>query len=390
MLSGGLTADFYQDKIYFAGKAYPVGYFAMDLLNDFYENDTGARFAVFSSKIDRIKDDLEAGFSQEKVCVEVKQEIIYIIEAAKKVMPFKQLKPDEEIEFINSFFDNATYKKIKSYFKLKAMFLPNNDKQDDYSLRVVSADERKTLKVGEEILRKFTDTLTFYQTLADDYKAAFAMFSEFATRIDESKKCDETVLATTAMDIAHGGFKPNPGFGVHADLEKTLNAEVEYLAIKKSSVSKKLITARRMRFKRFIDFILADFYEGICKGHYPKKCLVCGRYFLMQNARKQLYCNGRDPNDTKNRTCRQVAADRRRGIREKETRENDPIKYIYNRADANIRQYKKRGRLKDAEIKAAKRHIKNLQFRAKNDTEYLNNEYENQMKMKAIMRAVKK
>jgi len=216
------------------------------------------------------------------------------------------------------------------------------------------------------------------------------MFGEFAKRIDESKKCDETLLATTAMDISHGGFKPRPGFGVHADFERTLNADVEYLAIKKTTVSKKLITARRMRFKRFIDFILADFYEGICRGHYPKKCLVCGRYFLVQNARKQLYCNGRDPNDAKNRTCRQVAADRRRGVREKETRKNNPIKYIYNRADANIRQYKKRDRLNDAQVKEAKRYIKNTRLRALQDNDFFNSDYEKQMSLRAIMRAIKK
>jgi len=161
MLSGGLTADFYQDKIYFAGKAYPVGHFATELLNDFYKNDTGARFAVFSYKIDRVKDDLKAGFLYEKICHEVTREILYIIEAARHVIPFKQLKPDEETEFINSFFDESTYEKIKAYLNLKAVFSSNNDKQDEYSLRAVTADERKSLKIGGDILRQFTDTLTF-------------------------------------------------------------------------------------------------------------------------------------------------------------------------------------------------------------------------------------
>lgn len=108
---------------------------------------------------------------------------------------------------------------------------------------------------------------------------------------------------------------------------------------------------------------------------------MCGRYFLLQNARKQLYCNGRDPNDEKNRTCRQVAADRRRSIRE-----NNPIKYIYNRADANIRQYKKRDKLTDAQVKEAKRYIKNLRFRAKGDTEFLNNDYEKQISTRPCLK----
>ena len=388
MLSSGLTADFYQDKIIFSNKSYPVGHFAVELLNDFYENETGARFSVFSFKIDRIKDDLEAGFLFDEICYEVKQEILYIIEAARRVMPFKTLRPDEEIKFINSFFDDDTFSKIKTYFKLKAVFLSNNDKQFDFDLKTVSADEQKALKIGKEILEKFTDTLTFYQTLADDYKAAFAMFIEFAKKIDEAKKCDEALLATTAMDISQSGFRSTHGFGEHTAFERTINPKIEYLAIKKTSVSKKMIAARRMHFKQFIDFILADFYEGICRGHYPKRCLVCGRYFLMQNARKQLYCNGRDPSDEKNRTCRQVAADRRRGIREKESRENNPIKFIYNRAAANIRQYKKRGQLTEAQSREAKRYIKNIRLKALQDNAFFNSDYEKQMSIKMIMKSV--
>jgi len=198
-----------------------------------------------------------------------------------------------------------------------------------------------------------------------------------------------TSLSTTAMDIYQSGFKP-AGFGAHSDFGRMINAEAEYLAIKKASASKKMITARRMHFKRFIDFILADFYEGVCKGHYPKKCLVCGRYFLMKNARKQLYCNGRDPSDPKNRPCRAVAANRRRGIRDKETRENNPITFIYNRAAANIRKNASRGTFNEKQRKEAEKHIKNLRFKAKKDTDFLENQYEKQMDIRFIKRMILK
>lgn len=46
MLNGGLKADFYKDKIYLNGKPYPLGFFTVELLNDYYTDKTGARFSV--------------------------------------------------------------------------------------------------------------------------------------------------------------------------------------------------------------------------------------------------------------------------------------------------------------------------------------------------------
>lgn len=387
MLNGGLKADFYQDKIYLNSKPYPLGLFTVELLNDYYTDETGARFSVFSSKIDNVKDDLQAGFIFPQTCFEVKEKIPHILKAAKKILPFGLLNLDEEAKNIDALFSDGNIKALKEYFALKASFLPNNDIDLDLILKQVSSDDREQLILGENLLMQFCNTLDFYQNLADDYRLAFSMFVEFEKRIDEAKRCDEYFLATTAMDIYKSGFKPI-GFGYHSDFKQLINADIEYLAIKKSGASKKLITARRMHFKRFIDFILADFYEGVSKGHYPKKCLVCGRYFLMQNARKQFYCNGRDPNDKKNRPCRMVAADRRRGIRDKENRENNPITFIFNRAAANIRKNYGRGTFNEKQRKEAVRYIKNLRFKARSDTDFLNNEYEKQMSIKTIKRII--
>ena len=56
--------------------------------------------------------------------------------------------------------------------------------------------------------------------------------------------------------------------------------DIEYVPMKKAGKKNVYVTARRMHFNRLLDFFIADFFEGIHSGHYPKKCEICGRYFL--------------------------------------------------------------------------------------------------------------
>jgi hypothetical protein len=71
-----------------------------------------------------------------------------------------------------------------------------------------------------------------------------------------------------------------------------------------------------MTFTRFLDFLVADFFEGIHTGHYPMICENCGRYYLKTNARAQRYCTFTDPNDPQKRTCNAVAAAKGRAAKE--------------------------------------------------------------------------
>lgn len=98
-------------------------------------------------------------------------------------------------------------------------------------------------------------------------------------------------------------------------LFSAVKTNIEYLAIHKSG--KKQDVGRRMTFERFLDFLFADFFEGLHFGHYPKQCGICKRYFLRKDDRNQQYCDGIDPTDPKKRPCRRVAADVGRKTREK-------------------------------------------------------------------------
>ena len=80
--------------------------------------------------------------------------------------------------------------------------------------------------------------------------------------------------------------------------------------MRKTAKSKTMVTARRMFFDNYYSFVLTDFFEGLHYGHYPRRCPICKRYFLMTSARRQMYCNGTAPFTLKGKpiTCRKYAA----------------------------------------------------------------------------------
>lgn len=79
----------------------------------------------------------------------------------------------------------------------------------------------------------------------------------------------------------------------------------------KDSVAKKPYIARRLYFGRLMDFFVTEWFEGMAQGHYLWQCCVCGRYFLMTTAHRQLYCKNLKPEY--GTTCDHVANNRRLG-----------------------------------------------------------------------------
>ncbi len=100
--------------------------------------------------------------------------------------------------------------------------------------------------------------------------------------------------------------------------------------------------ADRLDFDRYYSLMLTDFFEGLHFGHYPRKCEICGRYFLMQSARRQKYCSygiAPEPYRGKSISCRKYAA----VLNRKEKAKNDPVKAIYDLRCAAIRTECDRG-----------------------------------------------
>ncbi len=94
---------------------------------------------------------------------------------------------------------------------------------------------------------------------------------------------------------------------------------------------------KRMHYVSFVGMFRSDLFEGLCVGHAPRLCPICGKWFLTTDARQTKYCGGLAPGDKLGRTCRQIG--NLKGREQRELADDHPIKAIYTRRMNTITQY---------------------------------------------------
>jgi hypothetical protein len=127
----------------------------------------------------------------------------------------------------------------------------------------------------------------------------------------------------------------------------------------------------------------SDLFEGLCVGHAPKKCRICGKWFLTTNARHTKYCGGYAPGDKLHRTCRQIG--NLKGREQRELADDHPLKQIYEKRLNTINRYVKRGTL-DADLaEVMKKLAKDKMLRALSNVDYAKGDYEKEMGQAALL-----
>lgn len=234
-----------------------------------------------------------------------------------------------------------------------------------------TADRMKTATDFSVIERDITDDISilrFFDTLADDLILAHGNLLKFCNRIDEAERLDEAHLLPLALEIF---------------VDHHFTQSGRYISVQKNAKSVTGTVAKRLNFDSYYSFILTDFFEGLHYGHYPRKCEICGKYFLMQSARRQKYCPyGIAPELYRGKkiTCRKYAA----VLNRKEKAENDPIVSLYNRRCGAIRTEVGRCTISKAFGEAAKRLAKEHKLRALADEQYAKTQYRKDMSREAL------
>ena len=161
-----------------------------------------------------------------------------------------------------------------------------------------------------------------------------------------------------------------------------MNTTVQYISVEKEDFSAPLLV-KRMHYVSFVGLLRSDLFEGLCVGHAPKRCRICGKWFLTVNARHTKYCGGRAPGDKRGRTCRQLG--NLKGRESRELAADHPLKQIYERRMNSIRQAVRRGSL-DAELaEGMKRLAKDKMYRAISNQAYAKGSYAAEMEQEALI-----
>ena len=368
MISSFFTADYRDGRVIFGGKHYPAGMFAVHLLNQFYINDTAARIAVFRDSLNfHILRQLQDGYLNISDFVKTGANTLQSFKTLPKLKPFDGLKAEEIRSTVETLFTEQIGQEICEYFaaKAKLSLLPKDEIAAGTAERIKRMAD---FSATEEKITEIRSILRFFDTLSEDLIDAHGKLIKFCERIDEAERLDEAHLLPPALKV----------FGEHHFTQSG-----KYIAVKKNAKSVNATLAKRLSFDSYYSLILTDFFEGLHYGHYPRRCEICGKYFLMQSARRQKYCSyGIAPELYRGNkiSCRKYAA----VLNRKEKAENDPIAAIYNRRCAAIRTECGRGTIKTEFAETAKRLAKEHKLRAQTDDRYAKEEYRKDMSREAL------
>lgn len=159
------------------------------------------------------------------------------------------------------------------------------------------------------------------------------------------------------------------------------NVSVEYVPEEKGIV-------RRMHYASFPSMFRSNLYEALAVGNAPKRCLICRKFFLTTNARRQKYCTGYAPEEHGGMTCVQVG--NRMGREQREQANNNPVLVRYHQTVNVIDQRVTRGTLEPDIAEKAKADAKNCKDMAIAFNEYANGDYKTDMDADALIAAAMK
>ena len=355
------SADYRDGRVHLGGKSYPAGTFATHLLNQYYTNDTAARISIYKQHGWNVAEQLSVGYLKEADFLAAGTEIGYILDTLPTLKPFNALDIPCERKRISLLFSEENAKQIIDFFNRRAAV--ESKEQAELDLDLLPPEYDKALfKACNTLISNITNTLAFYNAISDDMQRAHKELTEFSSRVDEAERFDEEHLLPIALEVF--GSVPFP-------------VTTEYVSIKKSSRSKTATLARRLYFDSYYSFVMTDFFEGLHYGHYPRRCGICKKYFLMTSAARQKYCTGYAPFKLKGKaiTCRKYAA----RINRKELADGNPVIRIYKNRCSAIRVERQRVKIDNALATAALALAKEYMQLAKNDPDYANGQYETDM-----------
>ena len=342
-----MTLDFWQDTVIYEGKTFPVGTLACDALN--VPADAIAKMNEQCEKINLLLGMLNAGEDASALFPMAREAALAMLDILSKTPPFSYMDIPKHREQIEKVFtaDNA----------LKYM---------EFAIKATT----NSLQLEE--VPRYADAMMLQRYTA--------VFGHLAYSLGEYQKA--------MLDFAEGFAKMfgsyfPPKFSITDGNAwmSTLNNSVQYVSVIRPGENvAKLV--KRMHYVSFVGMFRSDLFEGLCVGHAPKKCRICGKWFLTTNARHTKYCGGYAPGDKLHRTCRQIG--NLKGRAQRELADDHPVKQIHEKRLNTINRYIKRGTLDEDLAEVMKKLAKDKMLQALSNVAYAKGDYEKEMGQAAL------
>ena len=359
-----LTLDFWQDKVTYGKQTVPIGTIGCAALNITDEQIT--ELITLCQPLTEVILMLGTGNVDVSVFPVAEKSLLKIICFLQKTKPFSFLDLATDEKELHRLFDEKHIENIIAYIKALQEIGAAASFDDKYSHAVgalkliqVMAQLGGTLQIYKQSITAFAHALHDSKRTPDGYAAAFA----------EQFPKDETLSPDNSMWM------------------QLTNTTMQYVS---SVMPEKGIPqlVKRMHYVSFVGMFRSDLFEGLCVGHAPRKCPICGKWFLTTDARQTKYCGGLAPGDKCGRTCRQIG--NLKGREQRELADDHPIKAIYTRRMNTITQYLHRDTLDEQTAAVMKRLAKNKMEHAISDHMYAKGSYEAEMSQDALLKEAKR
>lgn len=353
-----LTLDFWQDKVTYGKQTVPIGTIGCAALN--ITDEQIAKLTTLCHPLSNIILMLGTGNVDVSVFPVAEKALWKIICFLQKTKPFSFLDLATDEKELHRLFDEEHIENIVAYIEATQDIGAVAAFDEKYSRGVgilkliqVMAQLGGTLQIYKQSMTAFAHALHDSKRTPDGYAAAFA----------EQFPKDETLSPDNSMWM------------------QLTNTTMQYVS---SVMPEKGIPqlVKRMHYVSFVGMFRSDLFEGLCVGHAPRKCPICGKWFLTTDARQTKYCGGLAPGDKLGRTCRQIG--NLKGREQRELADDHPIKAIYTRRMNTITQYLRRGTLDEQTAAVMKRLAKDKLERAIFDHKYAKGRYETEMSQDAL------
>lgn len=359
-----LTLDFWQDKVTYGKQTVPIGTIGCAALN--ITDEQIAALTTLCQPLNEIIFMLSTGNVDVSVFPMAEEALLKIIHFLQKTEPFSFLDLAMDEKEMHWLFDDEHIENIVAYIKAAQEIGAVAAFDEKYSRGVgvlkliqVMAQLENTLLIYRQTMTAFAHALHDSQRTPDGYAATFA---EHFSNTDQLSLSDPSWMALS-------------------------NTTMQYVsAVMPEKGIPQLV--KRLHYVSFVGMFRSDLFEGLCVGHAPRLCPICGKWFLTTDARQTKYCGGLAPWDKRGRTCRQIG--NLKGREQRELADDHPIKAIYTRRMNTITQYLHRGTLDEQTAAMMKKLAKDKLERAIFDHAYAKGSYEAEMSQDTLLNEARK
>ena len=355
-----LSLDFWQDKVTYAGHALPTGSVGCAAMNI---TDEQIRSLVqLAIPLAAVVELIKAGTPTAEHFSAAKESVLQITQMMRTTYPFSLFDFPADGHDIQKIFSDEYIENAIAYI---------NAAQEIG----VGATFDEQYKKGIGVVKLINELAQLGGTLMI-YKNGMI---EFAHELHNSKRTPEGYAETFAEH-----FNAASTLSLDNSMWMQLtNTTMQYVsAVMREKGTPQLV--KRMHYVSYVGMFRSDLFEGLCVGHAPRLCPICGKWFLTTDARQTKYCGGLAPGDKLGRTCRQIG--NLKGREQRELADDHPVKAIYTRRMNTITQYLHRGTLDEQTAAVMKRLAQEKLGRAIFDHEYAKGSYEAEMSQNALLK----